>query len=60
MIPVSLGPELRWSDWVVKAVCVQHLQQQVIQRHFVLALHAVEVLHAFVTAGNINKVEARS
>lgn len=29
---------------------VQHLQQQIIQRHFVLALHAVEMLHAFVAA----------
>lgn len=33
---------------------VQHLQQQVVQRHFVLALHAVEVLHAFV-AGSGNR-----
>lgn len=36
---------------------VQHLQQQVVQRHFVLALHAVEMLHAFVAAGSINESE---
>lgn len=36
---------------------VQHLQQQVVQRHFVLALHAVEMLHAFVAAGSINEKE---
>lgn len=27
---------------------IKHLQQQVVQRHFVLALYAVQVLHAFV------------
>lgn len=31
-------------------VSVQHLQQQVVQRHDVLHLHAVQVVHAFVTA----------
>lgn len=35
----------------VQAVGVQHLQQQVVERHHVLALHAVQMLHAFVTAG---------
>lgn len=34
----------------VHNVGVQHLQQQVIQRHHVLQLHAVEVVHAFVAA----------
>lgn len=29
-------------------MCIQHLQQQIIQRNFVLALHAVEVLHPFI------------
>lgn len=46
---------MSWSVWPVEAVSVQHLQQQVVQRHFVLALHAVEVLHAFVAAGNRNR-----
>ena len=31
-------------------VGVQHLQQQVVQRHHVLHLHAVEVVHALVAA----------
>lgn len=34
-----------------QAVGIQHLQQQVIERHHVLALHVVQVLHAFVTVG---------
>lgn len=29
---------------------VQHLQQQVIQRNFVLALHAVQVFHPFIAS----------
>lgn len=33
----------------VHDVGVQHLQQQVVQRHNVLHFHAVEVVHAFVT-----------
>lgn len=35
--------------WGVQAVGIQHLQQQVVEGHHVLALHAVEMLHAFVT-----------
>ena len=35
----------------VHDVGIQHLQEQVIQGHHVLHLHAVEVVHAFVTAG---------
>lgn len=34
----------------VHDVGVQHLQQQVIQRHHVLHLHGVQVVHAFVAA----------
>ncbi len=34
----------------VHDVGIQHLQQQVIQRHHVLHFHAVEVVHAFVAA----------
>lgn len=34
----------------VHDVSVQHLQQQVVQRHHVFHLHAVKVVHAFVTA----------
>lgn len=45
---------------MMEAVSVQHLQQQVVQRHFVLALHAVKVLHAFVAAGSVNKGEMRN
>ncbi len=33
----------------VHDVSVQHLQKQVIQRNHLLHLHAVEVVHAFVT-----------
>lgn len=36
---------------------VQHLQQQVVQRHLVLALHAIKVLHAFVAAGSMKETE---
>lgn len=36
---------------------VQHLQQQVVQRHLVLALHAIKVLHAFVAAGSRKETE---
>ena len=39
---------------------IQHLQQQVVQRHLVLALHAVEMLHAFVAAGRIDERETRN
>lgn len=35
----------------MQAVGVQHLQQQVVEGHHVLALHVVQMLHAFVTAG---------
>lgn len=34
-----------------QAVGIQHLQQQVVERHHVLALHTVQMLHAFVTVG---------
>lgn len=34
----------------VHDVSVQHLQEQVIQRNHLLHLHAVQVVHAFVTA----------
>lgn len=34
-----------------QAVRVQHLQQQVVEGHHVLALHVVQMLHAFVTVG---------
>ncbi len=59
-LSVSLGPALGCSVWPLDAVSVQHLQQQVVQRHFVLALHAVEMLHAFVAAGGVNKREMRN
>lgn len=45
-----MRPRLRRPFWSVDVVSVQHLQQQVVQRHFILALHAVKVLHAFVAA----------
>jgi hypothetical protein len=35
----------------MKAVGIQHLQEQVIEGHNVLAFHVVEMLHAFVTGG---------
>lgn len=54
-VSVTLGPGLRWFDWAMDALSIQHLQQQVVQRHFVLTLHAVEVLHAFVAAGSVTK-----
>lgn len=34
---------------------VQHLQQQVVQRDFVLALHAVQVLHSLVASGRTER-----
>lgn len=35
--------------WSMQTVGIQHLQQQVIQGHHILALHVVQMLHAFVT-----------
>lgn len=46
----SLGPGLGRTFRALDAVSIQHLQQQVVKRHSVLALHAVEMLHAFVAA----------
>lgn len=46
----SLRPGLGRPFRALDAVCIQHLQQQVVKRHSVLALHAVEMLHAFVAA----------
>lgn len=56
-LPLSGG--LCWVDSILRGrlarqagavhdVSVQHLQQQVVQRHHVLHLHAVQVVHAFV------------
>lgn len=44
------GGRLARQAGAVHDVGVQHLQQQVVQRHHVLHLHAVEVVHAFVAA----------
>lgn len=52
-LSVSVEPRLTRFVRPVEAVSVQHLEQQVVQGHFVLALHAVEMLHAFVAAENI-------
>jgi len=41
-------------DGAVEAVGVQHLQQQVVEGHLVLALHAVQMLHAFVAVAETN------
>lgn len=42
--------------WGMKAVGIQHLQQQVVEGHHVLTLHVVQMLHAFVTVGG--KIQA--
>lgn len=47
-LPLGLSPGLGHLAWGVDPVSVQHLQEQVVQRHFVLTLHAAQVLHAFV------------
>jgi len=39
---------------------VQHLQEQVIQRNHLLHLHAVQVVHAFVTTDGQWKILHRS
>lgn len=41
---------LAWQTGAVHDVGIQHLQQEVIQRHHVLHFHAVEMVHALVTA----------
>ena len=46
--------------WGVKAVSIQHLEQQVIEGHDVLAFHAVEVLHAFGAGGEGSTERATS
>lgn len=50
-LPLLLGFLLGGSagqTGAVHDVGVQHLQQQVIQRHHIFHFHAVEVVHAFV------------
>lgn len=50
LVPGLLLQRLARQTGAVHDVGIQHLQQQVIQRHHVLHFHAVEVVHAFVTA----------
>lgn len=45
---LGLFPSLGHFAWGLEPVTVQHLQEQVVQRHFVLTFYAVKVLHAFV------------
>lgn len=44
------------QTWAVHYVCIEHLQKQVIQRHYLLHLHAVQVVHTFVTEARENSV----
>lgn len=49
-VPGLLLGRVARQTGAVHDVGIQHLQQQVVQRHHVLHFHAVEVVHAFVAA----------
>lgn len=55
LFTVSLAPELGRPFRALDAVGVQHLQQQVVKRHAVLTLHAVQMLHPFVAAERVER-----
>lgn len=40
------------QTWAVHDMGIEHLQEQVIQRHNLLHFHAVQVVHTFVAAGS--------
>lgn len=52
---ISLAPDIGRPFRALDAVGVQHLQQQVVKRHSVLTLHAVQMLHALVAAERVER-----